>query len=125
MFIIQSENPPHQGVPNRNLESFHFTRGQHIGINDCGFIQHVCSHVANTDSRVLLALEYRNPPKENIQFFFLKKSTNDPRIDFSITVRCEGTGSIIGLIWHMANAVLLRRKMQNMDREPGTNQGTI
>lgn len=25
----------------------------------------------------------------------------------------------------MANAVLLRRKMQNMDREPGTNQGTI
>lgn len=25
----------------------------------------------------------------------------------------------------MANAVLLRRKMQNKDREPGTNQGTI
>lgn len=38
----------------------------------------------------------------------------------------RGLGSLIGLIWHMANAVLLGEKNAKYGNwEPGTNQGNI
>lgn len=84
----------------------------------------ISAHMWATQIQGFSCSGVQKPTQKNTQFFFLK-GTDDPRIAFGRTVRCEGTGSIIGLIRHMANAVLLGKKMQTMAMEPGTNQGTI
>lgn len=70
-----------------------------------------------------LALEYRDPPKENTQFFF--KGHKWPKDCFRQNSQMWRDWLNYRIDTAYGKCCSLRKKMQTMAMEPGTNQGTI